>query len=130
MMNSKDDDLLNLYGQDNSANISEENIVLEGELSNPIDGDSSSGPGGKPSYSTLDEPIKETILRDLKAVGAKFKHVILPVESNKKSLLLGKEFQLRNCWSLHRFFHFRLGLMGTINPMHIHGVLSGKHRRS
>ena len=41
--------------------------------------------GPRPTYSTLDEPIRETIFRDLKAVGLKFKHVIVPTE--KKSLL-------------------------------------------
>lgn len=77
-MNSKDDQLLNLYGE-NSASNSDEHIVLEGELTNE------NVQSSKPSYNTLDEPIKETILRDLKAVGIKFKHVIFPVE--KKALL-------------------------------------------
>ncbi|KAB7501249.1 Protein YIPF6 [Armadillidium nasatum] len=41
-------------------------------------------------YNTLDEPIKDTILRDLKAVGTKFFHVLYPKE--KKALL--KEWDL------------------------------------
>ncbi|GIX89110.1 protein YIPF6 [Caerostris darwini] len=52
--------------------------VLEGEI------------GGTPStesseYHTLDEPVKDTILRDLKAVGVKFYHVLYPKQ--KKALL-------------------------------------------
>ncbi|XP_014250345.1 protein YIPF6 [Cimex lectularius] len=42
------------------------------------------------TFNTLDEPISETIKRDLRAVGTKFKHVLYPVE--KKSLL--KEWDL------------------------------------
>ncbi|XP_034943614.1 protein YIPF6 [Chelonus insularis] len=42
------------------------------------------------SINTLDEPVKDTILRDLKIVGKKFHHVINPKE--KKSLL--KEWDL------------------------------------
>ncbi|XP_046387613.1 protein YIPF6 [Ischnura elegans] len=41
-------------------------------------------------FNTLDEPIKDTVLRDLKAVGTKFYHVLYPKE--KKSLL--KEWDL------------------------------------
>ena len=37
------------------------------------------------TFNTLDEPIKETILRDVRAVGNKFYHVLYPIE--KKSLL-------------------------------------------
>ena len=77
-MDGKQEDLLNLYGE-NSATNSDENIVLEGELSNPNEGQD------RPNFSTLDEPIKETVYRDLKAVATKFKHVIIPTE--KKSLL-------------------------------------------
>lgn len=36
-------------------------------------------------YHTLDEPVKDTILRDLKAVGIKFYHVLYP--KKKKALL-------------------------------------------
>lgn len=45
---------------------------------------------GKPDFNTLDEPIRDTVLRDLKAVGIKFFHVLYPKE--KKSLL--KEWDL------------------------------------
>ncbi|CAL1283607.1 unnamed protein product [Larinioides sclopetarius] len=47
--------------------------------------------GGSPThtesseYHTLDEPVKDTILRDLKAVGVKFYHVLYPKQ--KKALL-------------------------------------------
>ena len=84
MMNEKEDELLNLYGEEMAVNTSDENIVLEGELSAPLNSDSQGGP--RPNYSTLDEPIRETIFRDLKAVGVKFKHVIIPA-GQKKSLL-------------------------------------------
>lgn len=33
-------------------------------------------------FSTLDEPVKETILRDLRAVGNKFIHVLYPKRSS------------------------------------------------
>ena len=78
-MAGKEDDLLNLYSEPSTVN-NDENIVLEGELSNP-----NFGSDEKPTFDTLDEPIRETILRDLKAVGLKFKHVIVPRE--KQSLL-------------------------------------------
>lgn len=40
---------------------------------------------GVPEYNTLDEPIRETVLRDIRAVGIKFYHVLYPKE--KSSLL-------------------------------------------
>lgn len=45
---------------------------------------------GEPGFNTLDEPIKDTFLRDVRAVGKKFFHVLYPKE--KKSLL--KEWDL------------------------------------
>ncbi|XP_066592074.1 protein YIPF6 [Prorops nasuta] len=45
---------------------------------------------GEPDFNTLDEPIRDTILRDVRAVGQKFFHVLYPKE--KKSLL--KEWDL------------------------------------
>lgn len=45
---------------------------------------------GDPNFSTLDEPVRDTIMRDLKAVFTKFKYVIHPTE--KKSIL--KEWDL------------------------------------
>ncbi|GFV38076.1 protein YIPF6 [Trichonephila clavipes] len=53
--------------------------VLEGE----IGGTPTSTEGSE--YHTLDEPVKDTILRDLKAVGNKFYHVLYPKQ--KKALL-------------------------------------------
>ncbi|KAJ1519338.1 hypothetical protein ONE63_004636 [Megalurothrips usitatus] len=61
---------------------------VEGEMSIP--GQSRSQTLGEPDFNTLDEPIRETVLRDLKAVGTKFYHVLIPRE--KKSLL--KEWDL------------------------------------
>lgn len=45
---------------------------------------------GELTFNTLDEPIRTTIMRDLSAVGLKFKHVLQPQE--KQSLL--KEWDL------------------------------------
>ncbi|XP_012275356.1 protein YIPF6 [Orussus abietinus] len=45
---------------------------------------------GEPEFNTLNEPISVTILRDVRAVGRKFFHVLYPKE--KKSLL--KEWDL------------------------------------
>ncbi|KAL3267071.1 hypothetical protein HHI36_011212 [Cryptolaemus montrouzieri] len=45
---------------------------------------------GEPDFNTLDEPISETIFRDLRAVGIKFAHVLFPKE---KTTLL-KEWDL------------------------------------
>nr|XP_046161430.1 protein YIPF6-like [Oncorhynchus gorbuscha] len=60
-------------------------IPVEGEINVPV---------GTPSqdieYSTLDEPVKDTILRDLKAVGKKFVHVMYP----KKSSALLRDWDL------------------------------------
>ncbi|KFM68303.1 Protein YIPF6, partial [Stegodyphus mimosarum] len=52
-----------------------------------LEGDISGRPTGQENaeYHTLDEPVKETILRDLKAVGTKFYHVLYPKQ--KKALL-------------------------------------------
>ncbi len=68
----------------------DDDVVLEGTLSSappgaPSSGPSSSGAPGRPGFNTLDEPIRDTILRDVRAVGRKFMHVLYPVE--KKSLL-------------------------------------------
>lgn len=46
--------------------------------------------GSGPEFNTLDEPIRDTVLRDLRAVGVKFFHVLYPRE--KQSLL--KEWDL------------------------------------
>ena len=64
----------------------DEDVVLQGTLSSaPPGASSSSAAPGAPGFNTLDEPIKETVLRDVRAVGRKFFHVLYPKE--KKSLL-------------------------------------------
>ena len=73
--------------QDGSAP-AEDEVVLEGQMSGPASSGGGSGVGsGVPpeGFNTLDEPIKETIMRDIRAVGQKFYHVLYPVE--KTSLL-------------------------------------------
>ncbi|TMW49999.1 hypothetical protein DOY81_004916 [Sarcophaga bullata] len=60
------------------------NASLEGDMSIPGGGKSNSLIGA-PDFNTLDEPIKETVLRDVRAVGIKFYHVLYPKE---KSTLL------------------------------------------
>ncbi|XP_041988537.1 protein YIPF6 [Aricia agestis] len=61
--------------------------VVEGEMNIPGRGPTT---GDSMEFNTLDEPIKETFLRDLRAVGNKFFHVLIPRE--KTSLL--KEWDL------------------------------------
>ncbi|XP_050298684.1 protein YIPF6 [Anthonomus grandis grandis] len=56
---------------------------VEGEMS--VGSNKSTSTIGQPNFNTLDEPIKDTILRDLKAVGIKFTHVLFPKE--KRTLL-------------------------------------------
>lgn len=58
--------------------------VLQGSISVPGTSGQDDGAGGL-EFNTLDEPIKETIRRDLVAVGSKFYHVLYPKDS--KSLL-------------------------------------------
>ena len=60
---------------------SEDEVVLSGTLS----GYAPTGSPGQEGFNTLDEPIKETVLRDVRAVGSKFYHVLYPVA--KKRLL-------------------------------------------
>ncbi|XP_013097825.1 protein YIPF6 [Stomoxys calcitrans] len=57
---------------------------LEGDMSIP-GASRTNAPPGAPDFNTLDEPIKETVLRDMRAVGVKFYHVLYPKE--KSSLL-------------------------------------------
>ncbi|KAH3855265.1 protein YIPF6-like [Dreissena polymorpha] len=59
-------------------------ISLEGEITVP------GVPSNKDEFSTLDEPVKDTIMRDLKAVGVKFWHVLYP----KTSTALLREWDL------------------------------------
>ncbi|KAM4662480.1 protein YIPF6 [Discoglossus pictus] len=60
-------------------------IPVEGEITVPMASQSQ-----EDDYSTLDEPVKETIMRDLKAVGKKFMHVMYP----KKSTALLRDWDL------------------------------------
>uniref|UniRef100_A0A8C7Q5L2 Protein YIPF n=2 Tax=Oncorhynchus mykiss TaxID=8022 RepID=A0A8C7Q5L2_ONCMY len=60
-------------------------IPVEGEINVPV-----GTPSHDDEYSTLDEPVKDTILRDLKAVGKKFVHVMYP----KKSSTLLRDWDL------------------------------------
>lgn len=55
-----------------------EDIPVEGDISVPM----SSSRRDDDYFSTLDEPVKETILRDLRAVGTKFVHVLYPKRSS------------------------------------------------
>ncbi|XP_077586965.1 protein YIPF6 [Stigmatopora nigra] len=57
-----------------------EDIPVEGDISVPT---TSSGGRDDDEMSTLDEPVKETILRDLRAVGKKFVHVLYPKQSSE-----------------------------------------------
>ncbi|XP_030383165.1 protein YIPF6 [Scaptodrosophila lebanonensis] len=59
--------------------------MLEGDMSIPGAPKRTTTQNGVPDYNTLDEPIKETVLRDMRAVGVKFYHVLYPKE--KSSLL-------------------------------------------
>ncbi|XP_029463144.1 protein YIPF6 [Rhinatrema bivittatum] len=54
-----------------------EDIPVEGEITVPVGTHAQ-----EEDSSTLDEPIKETIMRDLKAVGKKFVHVMYPRKSS------------------------------------------------
>lgn len=65
--------------------------LVEGEMTVSSSGKKTrSAQIGTPEFNTLDEPIKDTVLRDIKAVGVKFLCVLYPVE---KSNLL-KEWDL------------------------------------
>ncbi|XP_007256472.1 protein YIPF6 [Astyanax mexicanus] len=62
-----------------------EDIPVEGDIAVPL-----SSRNADDEISTLDEPVKDTILRDLKAVGQKFVHVLYP----KKSSALLRDWDL------------------------------------
>ncbi|CAH2315520.1 YIPF6 [Pelobates cultripes] len=62
-----------------------EDIPVEGDITIPIASQSQ-----EEDYSTLDEPVKDTIMRDLRAVGNKFLHVMYP----KKSTALLRDWDL------------------------------------
>ncbi|KAI9521965.1 Yip1 member 6 [Dissostichus eleginoides] len=68
-----------------------EDIPVEGDISVPMGSSSSNRQRGEEDeFSTLDEPVKETILRDLRAVGSKFIHVLYP----KRSSVLLRDWDL------------------------------------
>lgn len=50
-------------------------------------------------YSTLDEPVKETILRDVRAVVAKLKIVMLPLDRTVSLLILHLHFSSSPGWA-------------------------------
>lgn len=62
-----------IYIDDRPMNNVEGRMTVSGSLMQNI---------GDPGFNTLDEPIKTTIMRDLKAVGMKFKHVLYLKEKN------------------------------------------------
>lgn len=71
---------------DGLSNVSvSDNIPVEGEITIPVPSHSQDDDG-----STLDEPVKDTIMRDMKAVGKKFGHVLFP----KKSSALLRDWDL------------------------------------
>ncbi|XP_059618856.1 protein YIPF6 [Phlebotomus argentipes] len=57
-------------------------VDVEGEMTIPANKrtSGSTSKAGPPDFDTLDEPIKDTILRDIRAVGVKFFHVLYPKE--------------------------------------------------
>jgi len=61
-----------------------------GDVSGEMASTGTTGTSSADEYNTLDEPVMDTIMRDLRAVGSKFYHVLKPVE--KKALL--KEWDL------------------------------------
>ncbi|KAK7789980.1 hypothetical protein R5R35_009630 [Gryllus longicercus] len=78
-----------MSGEDAKLDVFEDfGASVEGEMTVP--NQQKSQQHGKPEFNTLDEPIRDTVLRDVKAVGVKFFHVLYPKE--KKSLL--KEWDL------------------------------------
>ncbi|XP_069704090.1 protein YIPF6 [Periplaneta americana] len=79
------------------ANIEEAKLDMYDDFGGSVEGDMTvpnqqrgQKQGSEPEFNTLDEPIRDTVLRDLRAVGVKFFHVLYPKE--KKSLL--KEWDL------------------------------------
>jgi len=102
-------------------NADDEALLLEGNLTSsgpgisgdgiPLSSDKSNAP-----FNTLDEPIRDTIWRDVRAVGLKFKHVLYPVE--KKSLL--KEWDLWGPLILCTFM--ATILQSHIDDDHEHGL--------
>lgn len=44
-----------------------------------------------PPVSTLDEPVMETIMRDVRAVGVKLKAVLIPLDRNVRFFLVSTQ---------------------------------------
>ena len=88
-----------------------------------------SGSGGIPA-NTLDEPVKETILRDVRAVAVKFKHVLYPKE--RKSLLrVSREYiSVDSSSQCDHVFCAGLGSVGPSDTVHVYGHHSPESRGS
>ncbi|GAB1601313.1 protein YIPF6-like [Argonauta hians] len=88
-------------------------VPLEGDITVPLTG----GDGSEDELCTLDEPVKDTIFRDLKAVGVKFFHVLYP----KHSSLLLREWDL---WG-PLIICVLMALMLQSSPQHLDKQISG-----
>lgn len=109
---------------------------LEGDMSIPGKRTTTTSQHGVPEYNTLDEPIRETVLRDIRAVGVKFYHVLYPKE--KSSLLRdctsskATAICMRQQFLMFTFFTYR-GFMGSFGAVHLYGydsarlVVCGQH---
>ena len=83
-------DLFQPENGDDEALLLEGNLTASGQLPEGNGLSSTNDRNNSAPFNTLDEPIRDTIWRDVSAVGLKFKHVLYPVE--KTSLL--KEWDL------------------------------------
>ncbi|KAK7503906.1 hypothetical protein BaRGS_00005029 [Batillaria attramentaria] len=86
------------------------------EVTAPLEGEIAVSGAAKTDdeLSTLDEPVRETIMRDLKAVGFKFYHVLYP----KQSKLLLREWDLWGPLILCTFMAMMLqGSTGELNDV-------------
>ena len=83
-------DLFQPDNGDDEALLLEGNLTASGQLAEGNGLSSTNDRNNSAPFNTLDEPISDTIWRDVSAVGLKFKHVLYPVE--KTSLL--KEWDL------------------------------------
>jgi hypothetical protein len=64
-----------------------DSVLLEGDMMSESSSTSnvktkSGHAGNAPSMDTLDEPISETLLRDLKGIASKTRHILLPTSSS------------------------------------------------
>ena len=104
---------LDLFQADNAD---DEALLLEGNLTStgPIPGPDASDKDNTAPFNTLDEPIRDTIWRDVRAVGLKFKHALYPVE--KKSLLKNGTCGVHLFYALlwQRFYKVILMMMVTL----------------